>query len=121
MEEGRKEYSLEQLEAGAWLRAVVEEFRAEVAQRGYSLEADLPERLPTLLADREALTTALHNLLDNAVKYTPSCNTVWLEAEAGDSPTIRVRDRGLGIAERTCRSREVPRGRSARPRPSRAG
>ena len=31
MEEGRKEYRLEPLEAGAWLRAVVEEFRAEVA------------------------------------------------------------------------------------------
>jgi len=100
MEEGRKEYRLEPLEAGAWLRAVVEEFRAEVAQRGYRLEADLPERLPSLLADREALTSALHNLLDNAVKYSPSCKTVWLQAEAsGDSLTIRVRDRGLGIAE----------------------
>ena len=100
MEEGRKEYRLEPLEAGAWLRALVEEFRAEVAQRGYCLEADLPERLPSLLADREALTSALHNLLDNAVKYSPSCKTVWLQAEAsGDSLTIRVRDRGLGIAE----------------------
>jgi signal transduction histidine kinase len=100
MEEGRKEYRLEPLEAGAWLRAVVEEFRAEVAQRGCSLEADMPERLPSLLADREALTCAVHNLLDNAVKYSPSCRTVWLEAEAsGDSLTVRVRDRGLGIAE----------------------
>jgi len=100
MEEGRKEYSLEPLEAGAWLRAVVEEFRAEVAQRGYCLEADLPERLPSLWADREALTSAVHNLLDNAVKYSPSCKTVWLEAETSEGRlTIRVRDRGLGIPE----------------------
>jgi signal transduction histidine kinase len=100
MEEGRREYRLEPLEAGPWLRAVAEEFRAEIAERGFSLEADLPERLPALGADREALTSALHNLLDNAVKYSPTCRTVWLEAEAsGDSLTIRVRDRGLGIAE----------------------
>jgi signal transduction histidine kinase len=100
MEEGRKEYRLEPLEAGAWLRAVVEEFRALVAQGGFSLEADLPGRLPSLLADREALTSALHNLLDNAVKYSPACKTVWLEAEtSGGWLTIRVRDRGLGIAE----------------------
>jgi signal transduction histidine kinase len=100
MEEGRREYRLEPLEAGPWLRAAAEEFRAEVAERGYSLAASLPERPSWLRADREALSSALHNLLDNAVKYSPSCRTVWLEAEAsGDWLTIRVRDRGLGIAE----------------------
>jgi signal transduction histidine kinase len=100
MEDGRREYRLEPLEAGPWLRAVVEEFQAEVAERGYSLEATLSERLPSLRADREALTSALHNLLDNAVKYSPSCRTVWLEATAsGEWLILRVRDRGLGIAE----------------------
>jgi signal transduction histidine kinase len=100
MEEGRREYRFEPLEADAWLRAVVEEFQAEIAQRGLSLEASLPERLPSLLADREALTCAVHNLLDNAVKYSPAGKTVWLEARTtGGWLTIRVRDRGLGIAE----------------------
>ena len=56
--------------------------------------------LPMVLADREALTCAVDNLLDNAVKYSPECKTVWLEAEAtGAWLTIHVRDRGLGIAE----------------------
>ncbi len=100
MEEGRREYRFEPLEADTWLRAVAQEFRAGVAERGFSLEADIPERLPSLRADREALTSALLNLLDNAAKYSPSCKTVWLEAEtSGDWLTIRVRDRGLGIAE----------------------
>ena len=53
-----------------------------------------------VLADREALTCAVHNLLDNAVKYSPECKTVWLEAEAtGAWLTILVRDCGLGITE----------------------
>ena len=100
MEEGRKEYRFEPLETDAWLRALVEEFQTESAQQGVSLAATIPERLPTVLADREALTCAVHNLLDNAVKYSPECKTAWLEAEAkGTWLAIRVRDRGLGIAE----------------------
>jgi two-component system phosphate regulon sensor histidine kinase PhoR len=100
MEEGRKEYRFEPLETAPWLRALVEEFQAESAQQGVSLAATIPERLPMVLADREALTSAVHNLLDNAVKYSPECKTVWLDAEAsGALLKIRVRDRGLGIAE----------------------
>ena len=100
MEEGRKEYRFEPLETEAWLRALNEEFQAESAQQGVSLAATIPERLPMVLADREALTCAVHNLLDNAVKYSPECKTVWLEAEVtGAWLAIRVRDRGLGIAE----------------------
>lgn len=100
MEEGRKEYRFEPLETGAWLRALVEEFQTESAQQGVLLVATLPERLPMVLADREALACGVHNLLDNAVKYSPECKTVWLEAEVtGSWLAIRVRDHGLGIAE----------------------
>ena len=100
MEEGRKEYRFEPLETDAWLRALVEEFQTQSTQQGVSLAATIPERLPMVLADREALTCAVHNLLDNAVKYSPECKTVWLEAEAtGAWLTILVRDCGLGITE----------------------
>ncbi|MCP5110457.1 MAG: ATP-binding protein, partial [bacterium] len=52
-----------------------------------------------LEADREALGRALWNLLDNAVKYSPDCKTVWVTADVADGwLIIRVRDRGAGIA-----------------------
>lgn len=55
--------------------------------------------LPPIHADREAVNLALWNLLDNAVKYSPECKTIWLEADrAGAGVVIRVRDQGLGIA-----------------------
>jgi two-component system sensor histidine kinase SenX3 len=58
----------------------------------------LPHGLPAIAGDREALTTAIRNLLDNAIKYSPSCRTVWLESDAvGSHVRIRVRDRGVGI------------------------
>jgi signal transduction histidine kinase len=51
--------------------------------------------------DREALATAIVNLLDNAVKYSPDSATVWFAAEAsGNDLAIRVRDEGIGIPEK---------------------
>jgi signal transduction histidine kinase len=50
------------------------------------------------MADPEALSAAVRNLLDNAANYSPSCDTVWLAAEArGGEVRIRVSDKGLGI------------------------
>ena len=65
-----------------------------------SIVANVPPDLPVLSGDREALTCALHNLLDNAVKYSGDSKKVWLDAEANNGElSIRVRDRGLGISE----------------------
>ncbi len=56
------------------------------------------EEYPHIRADREALGLALWNLLDNAVKYSPECRTVWVEMmREGNRLAIHVRDRGMGI------------------------
>ena len=100
MEDGRKQYRLEPLDAAGWLRDVSEEFQGQVADRGFAIEVSIPDALPAIVADREALTTAVHNLLDNAVKYSRESRTVQVEATAnGDGLTISVRDRGVGIRE----------------------
>ena len=100
MEDGRKEYRFEPLEPTPWLHELVEDFQTAVAERGISVVARIPESLPVLSGDREALTSAVQNLLDNAVKYGPDSKTVWLDAEARNgSVSIRVRDRGLGISD----------------------
>ena len=100
MEEGRKQYHSELLETAPWLRRVVEDFQAEVAQTGYTVAASIPDEMPAIQGDRDALATAVHNLLDNAVKYSPDSRTVRLEAAAnGQVLSIAVRDHGAGIRE----------------------
>jgi signal transduction histidine kinase len=98
MEDGRKRYRLEPLDTTAWLRGVAKEFEGDAARVGFSLETSIPDDLPRVNGDCDALATAVHNLLDNAVKYSPGSKTVWLDAkDMGGRVRIRVRDRGVGI------------------------
>jgi len=111
MEAGVLRYGLEPLDAGELARAVVEEFRHDVApqsgvaapgqhhDRTQNVELSVDGDLPAIRGDREALARALWNLLDNAVKYSPGSPTVWVEvARERDGVALRVRDCGLSIA-----------------------
>ncbi|MBI4909604.1 MAG: HAMP domain-containing histidine kinase [Acidobacteria bacterium] len=98
MEAGRMSYRFEPLDPAALVRDVVGEFRQEASKNGYVVELAESSALPTIPADRESLSRVLWNLLDNAVKYSPECHTVWVEMEgAGKRVMVRVRDRGIGI------------------------
>ena len=100
MEEGRKEYRFEPLDPSPWLRTLVADFTAEITANGAAVEAVIPDGLPMVSADKEALGSAVRNLLDNAVKYSPGSKTVWLDAAAeGGAVKISVRDQGVGISE----------------------
>jgi signal transduction histidine kinase len=97
MEAGRSPYRIEPLDAAVLVRSVVRQFESEAAGRGCCVELRVVSGA-TIAGDREALTNALWNLLDNAVKYSPEQPTVSVEVEAdAASLAIRVRDRGLGI------------------------
>lgn len=99
IEDGRQAYSLDRAETTAWLRGVAAEFEDTLpAER--SLIAEIPDELPAIMADGHALGRAVHNLLDNAVKYSPGEPAVWIEAAAeGGVLVIKVRDRGVGISD----------------------
>jgi signal transduction histidine kinase/predicted negative regulator of RcsB-dependent stress response len=117
MEAGAREYRFELCDTAALVREVSDEFAREVAERGYRLELNVADDLPCVRADREAFSRALWNLLDNAAKYSPHCQTLWVDAESANGTVmIRVRDQGLGIApaEQTQIFQKFVRGTSAR-------
>jgi len=59
-----------------------------------------PWPLPTIQADRDLLTLAVHNLLSNAVKFTSDKDTIELRAfEDGNKVVIEVADTGPGIPD----------------------
>ncbi|MBK5290233.1 MAG: HAMP domain-containing histidine kinase [Acidobacteriia bacterium] len=94
IEDGRKQYQFRRIDTAEWLRGL-----AGVAEQRRSVEAVLPAELPAVEGDREALSSAVLNLLDNAIKYSPDGAAVRLRASGEDGwVTIEVHDQGCGIA-----------------------
>ena len=98
IEAGAMEYYFETLDVSALARLVVAEFEREVRDEGYRIDLVADGPGPLIRADREALSRALWNLLDNAVKYSPDYRTVRVElAREERELLIRVQDQGVGI------------------------
>jgi signal transduction histidine kinase len=98
MESGAMVYRKQDLDAGALVTSVVDEFQREAGDRGYRVELKTAGDLPSIHADPETLGRAIWNLLDNAEKYSPESSTIHVDVEReGSGIAIRVRDHGLGI------------------------
>ena len=101
MESGRKQYQLEPRDLFRLVRAVVADFREEAIATGFEIETNLDPGAPTAKVDQEALSRAIRNLLENAVKYSPECKTIWVDGVADPRQVaISIRDRGMGIEPR---------------------
>lgn len=74
-------------------------FERAAAERDIKLQMDLPEHLPTVVADADRLLQLMINILDNALKFTPPGGRVIVRAcEAeGAALCIEVEDSGSGI------------------------
>ncbi len=102
MESGRKQYRMEAHDAFQLVRASVADFSEQAAAQGFRVEADLGSAkgssVATIHVDEEAFQRAVRNLLDNAMKYSPVCRTVWVNGAIEDHRVlISVRDQGMGI------------------------
>lgn len=76
------------------------DFREQASAKEIKLRFDLPPKMPVLMGDRDKIVMALHNLVGNAIKYTPAGGevTVRVSEEKGNL-TVDVTDNGIGIRE----------------------
>jgi signal transduction histidine kinase len=98
MEAGAMQYRFETIDPAELVRELSNDFQREVEASGFRIEMTADKDTPLVNADRTALTSAIWNLLDNAVKYSPECRKVWIDVQKdGGRAAIRVRDCGWGI------------------------
>jgi signal transduction histidine kinase len=101
MEAGALRYQFEAMDGATFLRSLVDEFEREANRRDATVELHTNGTVAGLWADREALSCAVWNLLDNAIKYLnparPGAITVSGRVE-NDRAIYAVADNGIGIA-----------------------
>jgi signal transduction histidine kinase len=99
-ETGTMRLNMSEVNVAQAVEETVELYEDLAEDAGISLSTNVPESL-VVHADRDRLRQALANLADNAIKYTLKDGRVEIEAaREGDQVAIRVRDTGVGIAER---------------------
>ncbi len=80
------------------IRSLEHEYAPQAKDKSITLTFDLPPKLSVVQGDREKITLALHNLLGNALKYTPAGGQVGVQLLEHDGHIkVHVTDTGIGI------------------------
>jgi signal transduction histidine kinase len=96
-EKGIMNLKLEKTDAVALIREAVELYQYVAEDKGVALVTSLPDTLYACI-DSNRIRQVLANLIDNAVKFTPSGGRVEIDASATDTGVmVSVRDTGTGI------------------------
>jgi two-component system phosphate regulon sensor histidine kinase PhoR len=102
IESGAATLQLGRVDLESVIRAELERHRPRAAASQQTLEAvAADDEAPVFAwADREAVATILDNLIDNALKYTPTGGRVAVRWYlAGEAACFEVEDTGIGIPE----------------------
>ena len=98
MEEGKKEFEFEMVDMGPLLEELVSTIQQQVRHEGFTVQAKIDKPLPSIQVDRAAITQAITNLIDNAIKYSAGAKKINVRGFTENQYLIiTVRDFGLGI------------------------
>ncbi|HFT8010393.1 TPA: PAS domain-containing hybrid sensor histidine kinase/response regulator [Burkholderia cenocepacia] len=76
----------------------IESIQAKLTLRAQTVDVELPDEPTVLNADEERLVQVLHNLLDNASKYSARGGVINIKSTVeGAFAVLRIIDRGAGI------------------------
>jgi signal transduction histidine kinase len=99
IESGKYHYKFESVDMAALAADIARDFTELASERQVSLfyqGGELP--IPPVRADRDRIKWVLNNLVENAIRYTPSGGTVRLTASTGGGRVfVKVKDTGIGI------------------------
>jgi two-component system, OmpR family, sensor histidine kinase SenX3 len=96
---GRKLYDIRPVNLAQSCEHALAEYAATFAADDWKVECDVPADLPPLLADVQALESAIKNLLHNAQKYAAAGRWLSMRAMAhAQEVQLTIADHGPGIA-----------------------
>jgi signal transduction histidine kinase len=100
VEAGRMELELGPMSLPDVLQDALAMVRERAERHRLTLELEVDDEMPTVLADELKLKQVVLNLLTNAVKFTADGGVIAMSAQlAGEEMRVTVRDTGIGIPE----------------------
>jgi signal transduction histidine kinase len=104
MERNKYAFDFKEVPATAIVEGAVTAVRERFNAPGCQFQTQVAPGLPCVMADADAMVTALVNLLDNAYKYSGEEKQITLSAAAANgSIAFAVRDNGIGLSPRDTR------------------
>ena len=98
MEAGEIELALEPANLAQLIQSAATRVSPVLQARGLASQVFMPAHLPRILIDIDKIDRVLINLLDNAIKFTPSGGLISVKAEAqGAHIAVSINDNGCGI------------------------
>jgi PAS domain S-box-containing protein len=98
IEAGSLKIHRDDLRLDALFEGLKTDVQALAKDKKLTLSFELPPKLPVIQADRDKFVLALHNLIGNAIKYTPEGGKVTVTVRVtAQQVAIDVTDTGIGI------------------------
>jgi signal transduction histidine kinase len=98
VEAGSYSLDLKPVAAAQLIQNVVDRLSFQFEDKGVSIETEIPENLPNVLADEDRILQVLLNLVGNALQFTPTGEKVTISASLqGKEIRFTIIDSGIGI------------------------
>ncbi len=96
---GKRKLDLRAESVGEIIENAIGECQSLLDGKSFAVEQNIAENLPSVFADKTALSQAIQNLIANAVKYSNGEKRLKISASNGNKQIkILVEDYGIGIA-----------------------
>ena len=101
LQSGKMEITQSMVDLRSMVSSVLNDFLSQSKEYGVILRNEVPVGLPLLYADQAKIIRVIANLVDNALKYSPSGGqvSVFAELKSENQVAVRVRDNGPGVPE----------------------
>lgn len=98
LEAGTADLQMSRVDVGLLLQGIVQKFTPQAQKAGVILNLEAAQDLPAVTGDGDRLAQVFTNLVDNALKFTPSNGGITLSAqEVGGELEVSVADSGVGV------------------------
>ena len=99
MEAGKRKYNFAMVQLNTIIEEVFNTYKFHLQNKGFTFTSQPDENIPSIYADKEAVSEAIINIIDNAVKYSQDKKEVGLSTGMmGELVYVKIKDFGIGIS-----------------------